>query len=224
MAQRRRGVVFWVGLGLFAAGLGLLGYVAWQFFGTNIVSERRQRETVTELREQWRTTTGPGRQQEPASASPARLGDATALIRVPRFGDDYEMPVLEGVEDDALSRGFGHFTGSAAPGRRGNFAVAAHRITHGEPLRDMPDLRPGDEVVVETRDAIHTYELDTDPEDLVVTFEDVWVVAERPRNPDPDGVQPADHPRLLTLTTCAELFHTEDRMIAFGHLVSTRPK
>ena len=25
--------------------------------------------------------------------------------------------------------------------------------------------------------------------------------------------------RLLTLVTCAELFHTDDRMVAFGHLV-----
>jgi sortase A len=27
--------------------------------------------------------------------------------------------------------------------------------------------------------------------------------------------------RLITLTTCSELFHTDNRMIAFGHLVST---
>jgi sortase A len=30
--------------------------------------------------------------------------------------------------------------------------------------------------------------------------------------------------RLLTLTTCAELFHTDDRMVAFGHLVETEPR
>ena len=36
-------------------------------------------------------------------------------------------------------------------------------------------------------------------------------------------MQPAQRPgqRLITLTTCSELFHTDDRMIAFGHLVST---
>jgi sortase A len=223
MAQRRRGPAFWVGLCLVLAGVGLLGYVAWQFLGTNIVSERRQQEAVTELREQWRETGEPAADRPDRTGS-VELGEASALVRIPRFGDDYVMPVLEGVADDALSSGFGHFEDSAGPGGRGNFALAAHRVTHGEPLRDMPELRPGDEVVVETRDAVHTYELDTDPEDLVVTFEDVWVVDERPENPDPDGVQPADHPRLLTLTTCAEIFHTDDRMIAFGHLVSTTPK
>jgi len=147
-----------------------------------------------------------------------------ALIRIPRFGEDYVMPVMEGVGDDVLARGYGHFEESAAMGEKGNFAVAAHRVTHGEPLRDMPSLRPGDEVIVETRDTIYTYELDTDPNALVVTFRDVWVVASEPENPDPNGVQPADADRLITLTTCAELFHTDDRMIAFGHLVDTDDK
>ena len=219
----RRGVSFWLGLGLVTAGLALLGYVGWQMFGTNIVSERKQRETVEALERQWREPR-PELSGRGAEADPVRLGDATALIRIPRFGDDYVMPVLEGVGEDVLARGFGHFEDAAQAGGKGNYALAAHRVTHGEPLRDMPRLRPGDEVLVETRDAVHTYVLDTDPEELVVTFEDVWVVQPKPENPDPRGVNPAEHPRLITLTTCAELFHTDDRMIAFGHLESKTPK
>ena len=88
----------------------------------------------------------------------------------------------------------------------------------------MPSLRPGDEVVVETRDTVFTYVLDTDPDDLVVTFRDVWVVQEKPANPVSGGIGPVDDPHLITLTTCAELFHTDERMIAFGHLVSATPK
>lgn len=223
----RRGVSFWLGIGLVAAGLGLLGYVGWQMFGTNIVSERKQREAVEALERQWaeEPTAIEGDGEEPGPrAEPVRLGTATALIRIPRFGDDYVMPVHEGVADDVLARGYGHFEDAAQAGEKGNYALAAHRVTHGEPLRDMPKLRPGDEVIVETRDAIYTYVLDTDPNDLIVTFEDVWVVAPEPENPDPGGVQPPDHPRLITLTTCAELFHTDDRMIAFGHLESKTPK
>ena len=43
-----------------------------------------------------------------------------------------------------------------------------------------------------------------------------------PKNPH-GGVEPAQRPgqKLITLTTCAELFHTDNRMIAFGHLVDT---
>ena len=77
----------------------------------------------------------------------------------------------------------------------------------------------GDETVYRV-----TYELDHDPNDLVVTFRDVWVVDEKPENPDPDGPNPADHPRLITLTTCAELFNTDERMIVFGHLVDSAPR
>jgi len=221
--RRSRGALFWAGLVLMVGGVGLLGYVGWQLWGTNLVSEQRQAEEVEALEEEW-AEPEPDQGTGPARAEPARLGDASALIRIPRFGDDYVMPVLEGLSDDVLSRGFGHFEDSADPGERGNYAVAAHRVTHGEPLRDMPRLRPGDEVIVETRDRVYTYELDHDPEDLVVTFRDVWVVDDKPENPDPDGPNPADHPRLITLTTCAELFNTEERMIVFGHLVDSAPR
>lgn len=201
------------------AGLGILGYLAWQLFGTNIVAEREHRRLVEEAERAWAQPGSP-------DARPADLGGATALVRIPRFGDDYVVPVLAGIDDDVLRRGFGHFEHSAAPGEVGNYALAGHRITHGEPLADMPQLRPGDEVIVETADAIHTYVLDTDPNDLVVTFADTWVVDALPTNPDPDGVQPdqAQAQRLITLTTCAELFRTDDRMVVFGHLVETVPR
>ena len=115
---------------------------------------------------------------------------------------------------------------NADPGQVGNYALAGHRVTHGEPLRRMPDLRPGDKVVVETRDATFTYVLDTDPNKLVIPFTGVWVLDALPRNPQAGGVQPAQRKgqRLITLTTCSELFHTDNRMIAFGHLVSRSPK
>ena len=176
-----------MGLALVLAGLGMLGYVAWQFFGTNIVSRQHQERAVGELQER----AGAAAEAGTIDARPERrnLGDASALIRIPAFGDDYVVPVLEGIGDAELAAGFGHFPDSADPGRRGNYALAAHRVTHGEPLRDMPELRPGDEVVVETRDAVYTYVLDTDPNDLIVTFEEIWVVDPLPRNPD-GGTEP----------------------------------
>jgi sortase A len=216
----RRAGWLWVGCGLVAVGLAIVGYVAWQLVGTNFVSERRQTELVQQLEDQWRTSPG----TELSRADGVRLGEASALIRIPRFGDDYVMPVLEGVGEDELASGFGHFVDSAGPGKKGNYALAAHRVTHGEPLRDMPTLRPGDTVLVETRDAVYTYEIDTDPNQLVVGLEEIWVLAAQPLNPRTDGVQPVVDRRLLTLVTCAELFHTDDRMVVFGHRVAKQPR
>jgi sortase A len=223
---RRRGAAFWVGIVLVLGGVGLLGYVAWQMYGTNIVSKQTQQRLVEDLEQQWSVAPATTMAERPAAQKASTpMGDASALIRIPAFGDDYVVPVLEGIGTKELASGYGHFPGSADPGERGNYALAAHRVTHGEPLRDMPKLRPGDEVIVETRDAIHTYVLDTNPNDLIVTFEDIWVVDPLPTNPD-GGVQPRQRPgqRLITLTTCSELFHTDNRMIAFGHLVETEKK
>ena len=221
--------MLYVGLALALAGVGLLGYVGWQLFGTNIVSRHAQEQVVADLHEEWRRA--PTAEADEPTAGKERqtgvtLGEASALIRIPRFGDDYVVPVLEGLSDEVLAKGYGHFPDSAGPGEKGNYALAAHRITHGEPLRDMPRLRPGDEVIVETRSAVYTYQLDTDPNQLIVSFEDVWVVDALPTNPDRNGVQPVQRAgqRLITLTTCAELFYTEERMIVFGHLTEVDRK
>ena len=214
-----RGLSFWIGVGLILAGLGVLAYVAWQFFGTNIVAHQKQQKIVEQTQKVWATQAGAG---ATGSASGVELNGAEALIRIPKFGKKYVMPVQKGVSDGVLAEGYGHFKGSARAGGVGNYALAAHRVTHGEPLRRMPELRPGDEVIVETKDRTYTYELDTNPNDLIVTFADVWVIDKLPKNPH-GGVEPAQRPgqRLITLTTCAELFHTDNRMIAFGHLVET---
>ena len=210
----RRRLGFWFGLGLVLAGLGLLGYVGWQFFGTNWTSSRKQQQAVQALRQNW---------QQGKLIAPREVpsGQASALIRIPKFGKKYVVPVFEGTSTDILAKGYGHFPRTSDPGQVGNYALAAHRVTHGEPLRRMPELRPGDTVIVETARATYTYVLDTDPNKLVVPFTGVWVLDRHPHNPDPNGVEPpaGTGQRLITLTTCSELFHTDNRMIAFGHLL-----
>ena len=217
--RRGRGPSFWIGVGLILAGLGVLAYVAWQFFGTNVVAHQKQQKIVEQTQKVWASEAGAG---ATGSAKGVELDGAEALIRIPKFGKNYVMPVQKGVSDRVLAEGYGHFKGSARAGGVGNYALAAHRVTHGEPLRRMPELRRGDEVIVETKDRTYTYVLDTNPNDLIVTFADVWVIDKLPTNPR-GGVEPAQKPgqKLITLTTCAELFHTDNRMIAFGHLVGS---
>ncbi|MBO0843387.1 MAG: class E sortase [Nocardioides sp.] len=214
--ERRRRWAFWVGITMITVGVVILGYVAWQFFGTNWVSHRHQQQVTRSIEKGW----GSG-----STTVETHFGKASALIEIPRFGPDYRVPVFSGTSDRVLAVGFGHFAHSAAPGAVGNYALAAHRVTHGQPLRHMPDLRKGDEVRVLTRSTTYVYRLTTGGDDLVVPFTAGWVVSPLPRNPSAGGVQPAQKPgqRLLTLTTCSELFHTDNRMVAFGVLASEHP-
>lgn len=215
MERRRRRRMHVAGVALVVTGVGVLGWVGWQLWGTTWVSERRHDQITTELEQEWRA----GEQLVQVEEGPA-----TAVVEIPAFGDDYQVPLLEGTSDDALAAGFGHLVDTQAPGRIGNFVLAGHRSTHGEPLADMPDLESGDEVIVTTADAVYTYVLDTGGGDLVVAMDETWVLDPVPVNPD-GGVQPPGRgQRLLTLVTCAELFHTDDRLVAFGHLDSTAPR
>ena len=140
------------------------------------------------------------------------LRQATGILRIPRFGADYEVPILEGSSDEVLAAGVGHLEDTAAVGERGNYALAAHRITHGEPFADFPELREGDLVHIETVDADYTYVLDTGGPDLTVPFTASWVLDPFPVNPDPGGTTAPGRPgaRLITLVTCSELFHTDN--------------
>lgn len=204
-----------VGLGLLASGLGVLGFVGWSTYGTTWLAERRHAATVSDLGDAWRAG---------EAGVDTDAGSSAAVVRIPRLGASYAVPVVEGVGDDALASGFGHFPGAAGPGEVGNYALAGHRITNGEPLRRMAELRRGDEVIVSTRDAELVYELLTDGDALELPMTATWVVDPLPTHPD-GGPQPpqGEGQRLLTLTTCADLFHSDERLVAFAALVETRP-
>jgi len=212
-----------LGLALVAVGLAILGWLGWEYWGTTWVSHRTQQRVISQLQRGWEVGRGTTLVPEGPGGS---LVAARAIVLIPRFGPGYAVPVLEGTSDSVLSAGFGHYEGTAPAGGVGNYALAGHRVTHGEPLRDMPDLRPGDRVIVETRRTVFTYRLDTGGDDLVVPFSASWVLDPLPTNPD-GSVQPPNRSpgqRLITLTTCSELFHTDNRLVAFGHLVSRRPR
>ena len=210
-----------VGILLLVAGFGCLGWVAWQYFGTNITSEKAFEQETTQLRQVWKQ---PESQQKGESAdgelTPTVIpGDAIALLRIPAFGPDYEVPILSGTDLPILNRGVGHYTSTSMPGEIGNFAVAGHRVTHGEPFSRLLELRKGDKIIVETRDKIYTYVMDSSPRNLTVTDTDTWVLDPNPHEP---GAKPAE--AVMTLTTCQDLFRSPDRSVGFAHLAKTADK
>ncbi|MBO0844209.1 MAG: class E sortase [Nocardioides sp.] len=220
--RRRTRPLLVTGISLILVGVSLLGWLGWEFWGTNWLSHRTQARVIATLHHDWANGTTDTSVSIPGSDVPVQ---ALAVVRIPRFGPDYAVPVLQGTSAAVLAAGFGHYPSTARPGQVGNFALAGHRVTHGEPLRNMPDLQVGDRVLVETRRRVFTYILDTGGEALVVPFTATWVLDPVPTNPD-GGVEPPSRvagQRLITLTTCSELFHTDNRLVAFGHLVSSRP-
>ncbi len=197
-----------------------LGWAGWNYIGTNVLAKQRQGEMAVALADEWK-----GNRQGDARSDEVRLGDVFAVLRVPRFGDDFEVPVVSGIDDSALTSGVGWFSDSQRPGQKGNFAVAGHRITNGQPFRKFPDLRAGDLVEVETRTHVYTYELQNSGTDTIVDFTDIWVVQpvpEKAREAKDQKTDAKPTEALLTLTTCSEIFHTDNRSVVFGRLVDAK--
>ncbi|MFH8616495.1 class E sortase [Streptomyces sp. NPDC017979] len=158
---------------------------------------------------------GPG-PQAPPPAPAYRPGKPFAVMYVPRFGADWDWPVLEGTAVDTLKKGLGHYAGTAAPGSLGNFSVAGHRRTYGDPFKDFPRLRPGDPVVVTDGTTWFTYRIVRKPFKTVPT--DVGVVDPVPKK------SPFEQPgRYLTLTTCDPEWGSSHRLIAWARLAATQP-
>ena len=211
LGRMARGVVRGLGIALLVAGLGVLGWAGWQYFGTGIASNHKMDQGEQDLRDRWAAKV-----PDKAAKTP---GTAVVLLRIPKFGRDWEKPVVEGVAKDDLAKGIGHYPDTQLPGEPGNFAIAGHRVTHGSPFRKLLELTKGDQVIVETADNVYTYELDGSPKDLTVKPSDTWVL-------DPVPGKPAQVPTasILTLTTCQDLFHSPDRSVAFAHLAKVTKK
>ncbi|WP_326593377.1 class E sortase [Streptomyces brevispora] len=162
----------------------------------------------------------PSAPSSPGPKSPApkayRDGKPFAMLYIPRFGKGWEWPVLENTEVKTLQKGLGHYRGTARPGATGNFAVAGHRRTYGDPFKDFPKLRPGDPVLLTDGTTWFTYRIDKRPYRTVPS--DIGVIDPVPRKSGFDGPG-----RYLTLTTCDPEWGSSHRLIAWAHLDATQP-
>ena len=225
-AERARTAIRSVGEILITLGVVLFLFCAYQLFYTNVIADEAMKSEVSDLHRLWAAQ--PPAPRSAASAAPAGLGpfdtadsrgtsgEAFAILHIPRLGDK-AIPVLQGTSLDLLGRGVGHYKDSALPGRVGNFAVAGHRKTHGEPFRYLDQMRSGDLIVVETADTWFTYRADRDP--FIVDPTDLAVVAPVPDHP---GRKPTQ--ALITLTTCNPWWASTQRMIVIGHLAGERTR
>jgi sortase A len=206
---------------LVTLGLVVVAFAVYVVFWSdvqNAAAQSKLRDTFQAQVEQAARTqvvSGRGGKAKPAPiASDLPSGSTLGVIRIPRLGDDWSWVMVEGVTDDDIAKGPGHFPGTAMPGQIGNFAVAGHRATHGEPFAHLDEVRKGDEVSIETVNGTYTYVVDGSK---IVDPTAVGVIDPVPGKP---GAKPKK--ALITLVTCNPRWGSTERMIISGHLTSTQ--
>jgi sortase A len=205
-------------------GAVIVLFVVYVLFWTGVRADSSMDHEVSRLQDRWATTrsvaTAPATAPattSPATAQPAyRDGAAFAVMYIPRLGRAWHKPVLQGTRTGTLKKGLGHYAATARLGAQGNFAVAGHRRTYGDPFKDFPELRKGDKVVLTDGTTWYTYVIDRGPYRTVPS--DVGVI-----DPVPDKSGYTAPGRYLTLTTCEPEWGHSHRLIAWGHLQATRP-
>ncbi len=192
------------------AGLVLIAFAFYLLVWTNQQTAAAQDDLLDEFR------AGQGKAADGATAETRepRAGEGFGVLHAPRLGKDWEWVVVEGVSNDDLRDGPGHFPGTALPGKIGNFAVAGHRATHGEPFADLDRLEVGDQVIVESPGEWLTYEVTWQRIVSPAATEVVEPVAGYP------GAKPKQ--RTMTLVTCHPRWGSSERLVVGAQLVERR--
>jgi sortase A len=195
-------------------GLLFISYLIW---GTALRADSAQRQLSNELNQEWRQAPARG---DAAGASLEQFDVATgqpfAFITIPAFGPHWRFTLIQGTALAQLDLSPGHVPGTQWPGQVGNFAVAGHRVTAGNPFWSLPSLRAGDLVYIQTQLNQYTYRI-TGKQWVLPT--DLGVL-------DPVPGRPAQHParRLITLITCDPAWTGTHRVIVTGVLISAKPR
>jgi sortase A len=92
-------------------------------------------------------------------------------ISIPSIGVDESL--WEGITLTTLDNGPGHWPGTAMPGEVGNVVVAAHRVSHGGPFRNIDQLVAGDSVMFTTAAGEVEYKVTGTQ---IVNPDAVWIV------------------------------------------------
>ncbi|WP_316520913.1 class E sortase [Kitasatospora brasiliensis] len=203
---------------LFTVGVLLALLIVHSLWWTNLVADRHAGLSAERLRHSWSAPTAP-----PSAAAPPPFdpGEAVGFLHAPALGAGYQVLIKVGADNDTLADGVaGAYTTpyrAAMPWEaRGNFALAAHRDGHGAKFHDLDRLKPGDPLVVETRDRWYVYRVDaTLPE---TAKDDIGVIA-----PVPVGSPYGGPGRYITLTTCTPVYTSLYRMAVWGSLVREEP-
>lgn len=195
-------------------GVLMLLFVTYQLWWSNVRAHQEAGSAARHLQQDWASG-----KREPGVFAP---GQGFAILHIPKL--DVVAPIAEGTsKTKVLDKGMvGHYgeggLKTAMPdARTGNFGLAGHRNTHGEPFRYINRLQKGDAIVVETQDAYYVY---TMASILPVTSPSNTSVLD----PVPKGSGLTTPGRYITLTTCTPEFTSKYRLIVWGKMVEERPR
>jgi sortase A len=232
--RRRVSIVGVVGEILITAGVVTLLYVGWQLWVGDIIYSAERNATGQELSQTWAeeyappaATPTPTPTEEgvaaPVTAAPVILpqpadAERFAVMRIPRFGADYSVPIAGGISRERTLDpiGIGHYPGTDMPGEIGNFAVAAHRTTWGRPFNRIAELRVGDAIVIETPVGWYTYRFRTLE---YVTPDSVDVLL-----PVPQAMGVPAGTAYMTMTSCSPMYSLAERIVAYSVFDSFTPR
>jgi sortase A len=216
-----------IGRALVTLGLLILLFVAYQLWGTGILTARAQEQLKKDFAKaqqsqpqtdnpvvQATTTTGSTVPQRTTTTSttlhlpppppiPAE-GEVEGIIEIPKIS--LKMAFVEGVSLEDLKKGPGHYPLTPLPGQYGNAAIAGHRTTYLHPFYRINELGKGDKIRVETLSGLFTYSV---TEQLIVNPTDLYVL------------DPPKDPKVaeLTLTACHPRFSASHRIVIHAVLV-----
>ncbi len=195
-------------------GVVMLLFVTYQLWWSNVRAHEEAGSAARHLQQDWASG-----KRAPGEFAP---GQGFAILHIPKL--DVVAPIAEGTsKTEVLDKGMvGHYgeggLKTAMPdAKTGNFGLAAHRNTHGEPFRYINRLQPGDAIVVETQDEYYVYKVTST---LPVTSPSNTSVLD----PIPKGSGFTKPGRYITLTTCTPEFTSRYRLIVWGKMVEERPR
>ena len=160
---------------LLTVGLGFIGYS-----GFNIWNSKQLQEESLQRAEQIVTSENENA-IEAISFNP-QIGEEIGVLVFPKLNE--KLPIIEGVDEDELVKGVGHYGGTAFPSEAGQIVLSGHRDTV---FRRIGELEIGDELQVKMPYGNFTYIIEKTE---IVDADDLTVI-----NPDHQG-------EMLTVTTC----------------------
>lgn len=214
---------------LLTAGVLVLLFVAWQMWVGDIIIDAQKNAEGAATVQEWaqapvpvppplvEDSSGVTYYEPPILPHPADA-ERFAVMRIPRFGDDYIKDMAGGTSRSRTLDhiGIGLYTGSKMPGEVGNLSLAGHRTTWGKPFNKLDKLRLNDAIVVETPDGWYTYRFRTLE---YVKPTQVDVLADVPQMPEQQTGE-----RYITLTACSPLYSLAERIVAYGVFEGFQPR